>query len=88
METRKGSTTIEKISRKLDISRTAAAHHITKMRSAGIVVKEGSRLEMRSSSLEKVVDEIGLDIERTLKSIREIAEEIDTEMDLPVRGKR
>lgn len=87
-ESRKGPTTIEEISKKVEMSRTAVVHHITRMRRAGIVVKEGNKLELRTSSLQKLVDEIELDIIRTLKSIREVAEEIDLELNLPVRGRR
>jgi len=80
--------TIEEISKKVEMSRTAVVHHITRMRRAGVVVKEGNKLELRTRSLQKLVDEIELDIIRTLKSIREVAEEIDSELNLPVRGKR
>ncbi len=88
-ETRnRGFTTVEKISRSADISRTAAVHHIERLKNAGIVIKEGNRLELRSHSLQRMVDEIELDIERILKSIRDIAEEIDSELNLPARRKR
>jgi len=58
------------------------------MRRAGIVVKEGNKLELRSRSLQKLVNEIELDIIRTLKFIREIAEEIDSELDLSIRRRK
>jgi DNA-binding transcriptional ArsR family regulator len=79
---------IEEIAKKAEVSRTAAIHHLKIMKNAGLIIKEGSRYELRVRSLQKLVDEIGLDIERILNSIREIAEDIDREMKLPVRPKK
>ncbi len=75
----------DELSGKTGLSRTAVVHHIETMMNAGLVVKEGSIYELRMKSLQKVVDEIKLDIERILKSVRQIAEDIDRELMLPVR---
>ncbi|MEM2890774.1 MAG: ArsR family transcriptional regulator [Candidatus Hadarchaeum sp.] len=84
-ESRKGPVTIEDISNHVKLSRTAIVHHLNRMKKAGVLLKEGNRWELRSHSLQKMVDEIELDIQRALKSIREIAEDIDTTLNLPVR---
>ena len=79
------NVSIDEISREAEVSRTAVMHHLKVMRSAGLVVKEDNSFELRMRSMQKLVDEIGLDIERILRSIREIAEDIDRRMNLPVR---
>lgn len=85
IESRNGPITIEDISNHVKISKTAIAHHLNRMKNAGVISKEGSKWELRSHSLQKIVDEIELDIQRTLKSIRQIAEDIDAGLNLPVR---
>ncbi|MGC8817394.1 MAG: winged helix-turn-helix domain-containing protein [Candidatus Hadarchaeum sp.] len=85
IESKKGPVTIEAISDHVNLSRTAIVHHLNRMRKAGVVLKEGNRWELRSHSLQKMVDEIELDIQRVLKSVREIAEDLDALLDLPVR---
>jgi len=85
MESKKGQITVDDISQHVKLSRTAIVHHLNRMRRAGVISKEGSKWELRSHSLQKIVDEIELDIQRTLKSIREIAEDIDASLNLPVR---
>lgn len=79
--------TAEELSKKVNISRTAVIHHTKTMINSGLIVKEGGVFELRMRSLQKLVDEIKLDMERVLKSVREIAEDIDRELMLPVRKK-
>ncbi len=78
----------EDLSEKVNVSRTAVIHHIKTMINSGLIIKEDGMFELRMRSLRKVVDEIELDLERVMKSIREIAEDIDREFMLPVREKR
>lgn len=87
-QTEKGSTTIDQVSQKVNMSRTAVVNHLTKMIESGVISREGGKIELRSSSLQKMIDEIKLDVSRTLDSIREIAEAIDEELELPVRRKK
>lgn len=75
----------EGLSEETRLSRTAVIHHVKTMMNSGLVVKDGGIFELRTGNLQKIVDEIELDIERTLKSVREIAEDIDKRMKLPVR---
>ena len=82
------NASVDSIAEEGKISRTTVMHHINVMKDAGLVVKEGTFFELRARSLQKIVDEIELDIERTLNSIRKIAEDIDNEMALPVRPKK
>ena len=80
--------TVDKIADEKKISRTAVIHHLNIMKRAGLIIKEGSSFELRTRSLQKLIDEIELDIERSLDSIRQIAKDIDSEMMLPVRAKK
>ncbi len=77
----------EDLSDKVNLSRTTVIHHTKAMIDSGMIIREGSLYELRMRSLQKIVDEIEMDVERTLKSIREIAEDIDREFMLPVRKK-
>lgn len=85
IESKKGPVTVEDILNHVKLSRTAIVHHLNRMKKAGVILKEGNKWELRSHSLQKMVDEIELDIQRALRSIREIAEDIDAMLDLPVR---
>jgi DNA-binding transcriptional ArsR family regulator len=77
----------EDICRRIRLSRTAVMHHLSAMQHAGFVIRNGGGFELRTGSLQRLIDEIGLDIERALKSIREIAEDVDRRMEMPVRKK-
>ncbi len=85
---KEAEVSIEELSRKADISRTSVVHHLSILEDSGLVVREGGGFALRMRSLQKVVDEIGVDLERTLKSIREIAEDIDRDMGLLVRKRQ
>ncbi len=87
MAKNKGISTTD-LSEKVNLSRTAVVHHTKAMISSGLIIKEGGMFELRMRSLQKIVDEIELDVERVLKSIREIAEDIDRNIMLPVRERR
>ncbi|MCD6590896.1 MAG: ArsR family transcriptional regulator [Candidatus Aenigmarchaeota archaeon] len=75
------------IARQIGITRTAVIHHLRTLKDAGIVINEGTTYELRMRSLQKIVDEIKMDLERTLAHVREIAEDIDKMLEMPVRPK-
>ncbi|MCD6414882.1 MAG: helix-turn-helix transcriptional regulator [Candidatus Diapherotrites archaeon] len=79
--------TIDEIARKTNLSRTAVAHHLKTMRALGLVVGEGQGYYIREANLENLVDELFLDVERTIKNIREIAEDIDKAFGMPTRDR-
>ena len=82
---RKNGISADELARAVGMSRTAVMHHVNTMIMAGLVVKEGGRFELRMKSLQKIVDEIELDINRTLRAVREVAKDIDKRMNFPVR---
>mgnify|MGYP005631848785 CR=1 FL=1 len=76
----------EDIANKIKMSRTAVMYHLNMMLEAGMLRRDGCMFELRTINLQKLVDEIERDIERTFHLIREIAEDIDKSMKLPVRN--
>jgi DNA-binding transcriptional ArsR family regulator len=76
---------IEEISENLKITRTAVLHHLKTMMERGIVIKRKNYFELRTTNLESLLEEIFRDIERALQKARKIAEEVDRELELPVR---
>ncbi len=79
---------VEDIANRVEMSRTAVMHHLNMMSEAGMLRRDGRMFELRTNNLQKLVDEIESDISRTFDLIREIAEDIDKSMKLPVRGIR
>jgi len=73
--------TSESIAVSLNISRSTALHHLERYASSGIVVKDNG-YHLRCSSVEEVIDEIELEIKRSLERIRKIAREIDESLGL------
>jgi len=78
---------IEEIVKETKLSRTAVVHHLKTMESLGLIVKESGGYYLREANLEELVNELFLDLERTMKSIREIAEDLDKAFKMPVRKK-
>ncbi len=67
----------DEIAKRLGLSRATVIHHINKLIEAGIVVVDKNKYILRVSNLRNLIDEISKDAERTLKDLREIADEID-----------
>lgn len=76
------SLSSDEIANRVGITRGTAVHHIKKYMGSGIVVKHRSTYELRTHSLRETLDEIELDMERTIRRMKTIAEEIDEEMGL------
>jgi biotin operon repressor len=70
---------------RIGISRATVIHHIKRFESAGVVIRSEEGYELRTHSVQEVLDEIEMDIERTLKRMKKIAEDIDREMGLKGR---
>ncbi|MFH1126844.1 MAG: hypothetical protein ABIG84_06730 [archaeon] len=70
------------IANRVGITRGTAVHHIKRYMGSGIIVKHRSAYELRTHSLRETLDEIELDMERTIKRMKQIAEQIDEEMGL------
>jgi predicted transcriptional regulator len=68
------------IAERLKLSRGSIIHHLNSFITTGIAIKEQNRYRLRSSSLQKCIDEIKEDINRILKQMTKIATEIDVKL--------
>ena len=71
----------EEISISLNIARSTALHHLEKYESSGIVIKRNG-FALKGNSMEEIIDEIELDIQRALKRIKKVARDIDKSLGL------
>ncbi|MBI4018902.1 MAG: MarR family transcriptional regulator [Candidatus Aenigmarchaeota archaeon] len=78
---------IDKLAEKMNMTRTAIIHHIKAMEAKGLVERRNGKVGLRAYNFESIVNEIRKDMLRTIESIREIAEEMDRKMNMPVRKK-
>jgi predicted transcriptional regulator len=62
-------------------SRGAVVNHLNKLMGAGLVVRRGTRYELREENLHNTLMEMRRDMERMFADMEEIAREIDREMD-------
>ena len=60
-------------------SRGAVVNHLNKLMSAGLVVRHGTRYELREQSLQNTLLEMRRDMERMMLDMQQIAEDIDRE---------
>lgn len=70
----------DEIAEKLNLTRGAIVHHLNNFISSGIIIKEHNRYRLRSSSLQKSIEEIKADIDRILQQMIKIAVEIDEKL--------
>ena len=74
--------TSDEIAEKIGPTRGTIVHHINKYMRSGLVVKVNNKYELRMVTLKKTLEEIELDIERTIKNINPVAESIDNQIGL------
>ena len=67
----------DEIAEKLNLTRGAIIHHLNSFISAGLVIRERNRYRLRSTSLQKSIEEIREDIDRIMNEMMKIAMEID-----------
>jgi predicted transcriptional regulator len=72
--------TSDDIADELTISRGSVVHHINNFIQTGLIVKENNRYRLRSSSVQKSVEEVLLDIDRIFTQINKIAVDIDEKL--------
>lgn len=70
------------IAERVGITRGTAVHHIKRYMRSGIIIKQHTTYELRTHCLRDTLDEIELDMERTIKRMKQLAEEIDEELGL------
>lgn len=68
------------IADRLELTRGSIVHHLNNFMATGLVIKERNIYRLRSSSLQKCIDEIKEDIDRILKHMIKIANEIDEKL--------
>lgn len=69
------------IANKLSLTRGTVIHHINRLIESGLVVHEGSTYTLRVSNLRMLIDELEKDARRTWEDLRDIAREIDKQLD-------
>jgi predicted transcriptional regulator len=67
------------IAERVGKSRGAVVNHLNKLMNAGLVVRHGTRYELREQSLQNTLLEMRRDMERMMQDMQEMAEEIDKE---------
>ena len=70
----------DEMAKKLSLSRGAIVHHLNSFITCGLVIKERNVYRIRSSSLQKSIEEIKEDIDRIFKQMSKIAIEIDEKL--------
>jgi predicted transcriptional regulator len=77
--------TSDGIAEKIKPTRGAVVHHLNKFMRRGLVVKVNNKYELRMNSLEKTLEEIKLDINRTISNILSIAKDVDSKIGIKAR---
>ncbi|MFH1055217.1 MAG: ArsR family transcriptional regulator [Candidatus Altiarchaeota archaeon] len=68
------------ISERVGKSRGAVVNHLNKLISSGLVVRHGTRYELREENLHNTMAEMRRDMDRIFEDMEEIAQEIDRRM--------
>jgi predicted transcriptional regulator len=74
--------TSDELAYRLNLTRGTVVHHINRLKESGIVVHESKRYLLRDNHLERLIDELENDAERTFKELKNIAKEIDKNLGL------
>jgi len=67
---------------RLDLSRGTVVHHINKLMESGLVITHGRGYMLRVNSLDMLVDEIKNDVDRTLTTLKDVAQRLDEHLGL------
>lgn len=67
----------DRIADQLDLSRGTVVHHINRLMSSGIVVREREGYVLRQDSLQRLVAELHRDMERVFENLQKVSREID-----------
>ncbi len=77
--------TSDEVASQIGPTRGTVIHHINKFMRSGLIVKVNNKYELRMVSLKKTIEEIKLDMDRTINSITPVASEIDERLGLESR---
>ncbi len=84
--TRKGkSLSSDELANLTGLSRGTVVHHLRNLISTGLVVPHRGKYVLREGNLENVVKEIKDDLDRVMKDLMAMAEELDDELQLEKR---
>jgi predicted transcriptional regulator len=70
----------DEIAEELSLTRGAIIYHLNNFITAGLVIKENNRYRLRSQSIQKIIEEIKIDIERIMGQMMKIANDIDSKL--------
>ena len=65
------------ISERIGKSRGAVVNHLNKLISSGLIVRRGTRYELRERNLQNTINEMHRDMERMFQDMEEVAAQID-----------
>ena len=74
--------TSDEIAIRTRLTRGTVVHHLNKLMSSGIVVKEHNRYILRMDNLEEMVEHIKRDADEAWDKLREVARDIDEKLGL------
>jgi hypothetical protein len=62
------------------LARSTIIYHLNRFRDAGLLVKKGRKYYLRAGEMEKVIQEIGYDLERELRGLIDASKRLDMMM--------
>ena len=71
----------KEITEKKNVTQGAIVYHLNIFMSSGLVIKQGRRYFLRSTSLDETIEELEHDLLRRMRKLRELAKHIDKEME-------
>jgi predicted transcriptional regulator len=78
----KAGLSSDELAEKLGLSRGTVVHHLKKLDEQGLISSEKNRYILRVENLERLVNELEKDMKRTCEDLKEVAQEIDSRLDL------
>ena len=70
------------IANRLQLTRGTVVHHLNTLMNAGLIVRQDKGYILREHNLQRVVDDIRQDVERTLSDLQSVAKELDEQLSL------
>ncbi len=70
----------DEIAKRLNLTRGTVVHHLQKLMDSGIVVRERSGYILRENNLQKIIDDIKRDMEKTFSELMEVAKDVDEKL--------
>lgn len=79
------SISSDELAFKTGLSRGTVVHHLHNLIAAGLVIPENNRYILRDTNLENIVERIKKDINQVFDTLKDMAEELDEELQLEKR---